>query len=369
MRAGSFLIALLGWLVLPLGQVSAQWFVQTLPLPTYDNDRQALQAMVESWYQRFLNRPADRRLPDWVKHLELGTPPTMTLAVLLGGPEYFHRAGATPEGFVTQLHKDLVGRAPTADELRYWVHRVQETDRVDATYTFLRTIQTAPPPNPPNLPVPQPPFQPIGLLVWRELDCTVRLEANGIRIVRVAPRGLAALFGLKPEDVILTIDGQAVRTVEVANRALTLPPLGVPHQVLVFREGVKHLGQLRYVNNQLQVVLPLPAQAQGPALIEFGELGIRLRPEIARGMIVAFVSPTGPGSELGLQVGDRLLAINGQELKSVDQLRAFFNPVAVPRKRQRLDVLRGRELYRGYFTLVNNQVIIRDRLILLDDAE
>jgi hypothetical protein len=95
--------------------------------------------LIRSWYRQFLNRDADPSgLTTWTNTLRSGSSPDFTLAQIVGSDEYYAKAGSTPEGFVRTVFLDLTGRAPTYDEMPYWLRRLTFEDRRDVAYALLQ---------------------------------------------------------------------------------------------------------------------------------------------------------------------------------------------------------------------------------------
>jgi len=86
-------------------------------------------ALVASWYQTYLGRAPDPGAAGWVTQLNQGVPADQILADILASDEFYGRAGSTPQGFVTLVYNDVVGRAPNPGELNYWAGRFYTTDR------------------------------------------------------------------------------------------------------------------------------------------------------------------------------------------------------------------------------------------------
>jgi hypothetical protein len=95
---------------------------------------------VDGWYQQYLHRPPgniDYGKNDWADGLRNGTPPDAVLAGILGSEEYYGLAGGTPEGFVRQLFRDIVGRDPTRPEFRGWMRRLETQERSELAHDLL----------------------------------------------------------------------------------------------------------------------------------------------------------------------------------------------------------------------------------------
>jgi hypothetical protein len=104
------------------------------PQPYPTNDPQAL---VESWYERFLHRNAELAAAGWVEALRRGQSPEQTLSSILGSDEYYLRNGSTPQGFIQGLFVDLTGRQPAPAQMDAWLRRVRFESRQDIAYHML----------------------------------------------------------------------------------------------------------------------------------------------------------------------------------------------------------------------------------------
>jgi len=108
--------------------------------------------IVADWYQRYVNRPPDSGAPGWAAAvraaLARGEGTETVLAKILGSPEYYTLSGSTPAGLVQRLYLNVVGRAPTPHELRFWLGQLYHKDRPDVAYD-----------SPPRTPPPPPPLR------------------------------------------------------------------------------------------------------------------------------------------------------------------------------------------------------------------
>lgn len=121
--------------------------------------------------------------------------------------------------------------------------------------------------------------------------------------------GAAEIAGLKPGDRIVTFDGKTnPRWKTIADDALLSP--GQPIPIVVDRNGERLDLTIR----------PTPHTEQGETagfldfLPDYGDV-----PIVARDVL-----PNSPAAEAGLQVGDRIVAVNGEPVKSGEQVSQFI---------------------------------------------
>ena len=147
---------------------------------------------------------------------------------------------------------------------------------------------------------------------------------RGALIAKVEDDSPASKAGLKPGDVILAVDGQAIESSsELPARIATLRP-GEQAKLEVWRERrardiTIRIGELA----DTQVA----ANDNEPGA-ETGRLGLAVRPltqdekretEVRDGLVVE--SASGAAAEAGIQPGDIILSANGKEVGDVDDLR------------------------------------------------
>jgi hypothetical protein len=66
---------------------------------------------------------------NWVNALNQGASADSVLAGILGSDEYYARCGSTPQGFISKLYSDALGRPPTPAELNFWAGQMYTQDR------------------------------------------------------------------------------------------------------------------------------------------------------------------------------------------------------------------------------------------------
>jgi serine protease Do len=149
-------------------------------------------------------------------------------------------------------------------------------------------------------------------------------QTQGALISAVTPGGPGEKAGLQPGDVILSFNGAPIAD------AGELPPLvgGVVPGSSV-NLGVWRKGSEREVHVKLGDAAA--GQVVASATTEDGKerLGLAVRPlspeersqaQVTGGLVVE--NATGPAAKAGIEAGDIVLALNGEPITSVTQLRA-----------------------------------------------
>jgi hypothetical protein len=115
--------------------------------------------LVESWYLRYLGRPADPvGMHDQIHALRDGVPPSAIEASILAGSEYYLRNGGTPQGYVIGLYRDVLNATPGPVDLNTWTQAtivsgrsavaaqiLQQRGGAVTTYTPPPTVVVPPP--------------------------------------------------------------------------------------------------------------------------------------------------------------------------------------------------------------------------------
>ena len=141
-------------------------------------------------------------------------------------------------------------------------------------------------------------------------------KPRGALVAAVEPGGPADKAGIKPGDVILSVNGKAV------DRSAELPPLvaavkpGTKANFDVWRDGAKRTIAVTVTElKPEQVASAKPTSRRGD---DTGKLGLALRQD-DDGLVVENAS--GPAARAGIQRGDVVVAVNGKRVKSVAELR------------------------------------------------
>jgi serine protease Do len=148
-------------------------------------------------------------------------------------------------------------------------------------------------------------------------------EAQGALISSVTPGGPGEKAGLLPGDVILKFNGEPVAD------AGQLPPMaggvtpGDTVSLTVWRKGTERDVRVKLGDAASGEVVATSATEEGKA-----HLGLSVRPltseerseaNVPGGLVVENAS--GPAAKAGIEAGDIVLALNGEPITSVSQLR------------------------------------------------
>jgi serine protease Do len=181
----------------------------------------------------------------------------------------------------------------------------------------------------------------IGVSFGRNVT-TEQLKAfglsNGVYLDSIEPGGPAEKAGLKPEDVIVGIDGKPVKDGDDLVDRISDTPIGTRVNVTVDRRG-KKMDFPVTVADRTEVFASRPEyrslrkaepeDSGGPAVSE-AKFGIRVRPvtaeertrmKIEGGVQVTQVTEDSFAAEIGLQERDVILSINRVPINSIDDIR------------------------------------------------
>ncbi|MGE0710941.1 MAG: PDZ domain-containing protein [Planctomycetota bacterium] len=153
----------------------------------------------------------------------------------------------------------------------------------------------------------------LGVYLTDESEST-----QGAVIEDVAPGSPAAKAGVRRGDVVVTVDGQ-----EIKSSSQLIPVLtgSQPHQKLalvILRDGWRKavdvtLGDLpREARAERRAPAAKPEPAPLPPAKERGFLGVYLRQGDGGEAVVEGVLPDSPAAKAGLRSGDRVVAVNGK---------------------------------------------------------
>ena len=139
-------------------------------------------------------------------------------------------------------------------------------------------------------------------------------KPRGALVASVEPGGPADKAGIKPGDVLLSVNSNAV------DRSAELPPLvaavkpGSKANFDVWRDGAKRTVAMTVGELKPDQVARAPEQRE-----DGGKLGLALR-QSEEGLVVEKAS--GPAARAGIRSGDVVVAVNGKRLKNAEELRS-----------------------------------------------
>ena len=149
-------------------------------------------------------------------------------------------------------------------------------------------------------------------------------QPEGALVSQVEPSSPASRAGMQPGDVILALNGQAVKTSsQLPVRIASLMP-GTTVHLKVWRDHAEREIAVKLGSMGNQTLASVEHKQQ-----QGGSLGLAVRPltgdeeqqaHTHGGLLVEGVS--GPSEDAGIQPGDVVLAANGQRVSTADQLRA-----------------------------------------------
>ncbi len=148
-------------------------------------------------------------------------------------------------------------------------------------------------------------------------------RAEGALVSSVEPGSPAAKAGLRPGDVILKLNGAPLASsAELPPRVADLGP-GSSARLQVWRDRASREIEVRVGESADRLASAEGGQKQG------GRLGLVVRPlrpeeRQAAGVVggVEVEGVEGPAARAGIQPGDVILAVNGDEVQGPDQLRS-----------------------------------------------
>jgi Do/DeqQ family serine protease len=140
--------------------------------------------------------------------------------------------------------------------------------------------------------------------------------AEGAVVVEVAEGSPAQKAGLKPRDIITSINGRAMRTSSEVRNELGLTPVGERVEIRVLREGrpLVLAARIGEVGGPGSGGVTVP-QLAGARLVDVQRGGR------SQGVGVVSVEQDSEAWRLGLRRGDVIIAVNQKRVTSLDELR------------------------------------------------
>ena len=160
---------------------------------------------------------------------------------------------------------------------------------------------------------------------------------EGVVIRAILPNGPAAKSGLRPSDVITTVDGRKVTTPQELRNEVRGKKIGEPVTLGVYREGKTlemKITPAEWVTESTIIATHEPAKPLKPAAM--ANLGVTVQPlthelakqfnvDMVQGVIVTTVEKASPAARGSIKPGDVITAINHRAVADVEQFRSALS--------------------------------------------
>jgi len=158
-------------------------------------------------------------------------------------------------------------------------------------------------------------------------------EKKGVLVTEVFPGDPADLAGIKPKDIILSVNGKAVDSARQLTGMIADISVGGTIQIKINRNG-----KTRTIDVKIAKREDAKITSRSTRKGEQAQLGIHvseITPETARrfnlkdtkGVIVVGVDPESKAAEAGLQIHDIIREINHKNITSVSDLNKTINKI------------------------------------------
>ena len=154
--------------------------------------------------------------------------------------------------------------------------------------------------------------------------------AKGALIAEVVKGGPAEKAGMKKGDIVIAYREKEITNASTLRNEAAIGPIGQEAKLTVLRKGKKEeltvkIGNLedatKLLSASVKERLGAKLRPVTPAEAEKHGLGPQ------QGVVIAWVDPKGPLGQVGFEVGDVILEINGQPVESVEELSGLVNTV------------------------------------------
>jgi serine protease Do len=154
--------------------------------------------------------------------------------------------------------------------------------------------------------------------------------AKGALIAEVVKESPAEKAGMKKGDIVIAYREKEITNASTLRNEAAISPIGQEAKLTVLRKGKKEELTVKIGNLEDATKLLYASVKE--------RLGAELRPVTPdeaekhglgpqQGVVIAWVDPKGPLGQVGFEVGDVILEINGQPVESMEELSGLVNTV------------------------------------------
>lgn len=166
----------------------------------------------------------------------------------------------------------------------------------------------------------------------------------GARLAAIAPGSPADVAGLRPGDIVVSVNGQPIQSGAALRTEVGIVEIGAELPVEFVRDGERH--RITLVPAEAAPVTQAVASGAG---VDLSSFGVSVRdvlpqdnlPGSARGAMVTEVLDGSRASAAGLLPGDLIIAVNQQPLGSAADFREILSSAPPPLQ---LVIVRGNSL-------------------------
>jgi serine protease Do len=153
---------------------------------------------------------------------------------------------------------------------------------------------------------------------------------KGALIAEVLKGGPAEKAGMKQGDIVISYQGKEITNASTLRNQVAIGPIGQEAKVTVLRKGKTEeltvtIGNLQDAAKLLSASVKerLGAELRAVTSQEVEKYGL----DPQQGVAITWLDPKGPLGQVGFEVGDIILEINGQPIESVDDFSGLMSTV------------------------------------------
>jgi serine protease Do len=146
-------------------------------------------------------------------------------------------------------------------------------------------------------------------------------STKGALVTEVVKGGPAEKAGMKKGDIVVVCGGKEISNASALRKEEALSPIGQEVKVVVFRKGDKvrlavKIGNLEYPTKTSAIFLRDRLGAE--VRLVTAEEAEKYDLDFLQGVAIAWLDPIGSLAEVGFEVGDIILEINGQAIEGYE---------------------------------------------------